>query len=185
MGDSVIPEWNSNSASIPEWYRAKRSVSRRDKGSRTRRCQQFVVGRRAAVSYRDDPDFKFASGLGSYALALENLRYTSAFTPAPDPTTALLLELGGPLDLSKLPSSIGLSSIQSMLKGDAVAPPHGVELLNPLPIPKFPNPPVSPYPPPPPRPRSFLARVLRLMAKRPPPPTESQTDNIELAAHLK
>ncbi len=137
------------------------------------------------MSYRDTPDFKFASNLGSYERALENLKYASAFKPVPDPTAALLFELGEPLGLSKLPSSVTLSSIQSILKGDAVAPPHGVELLNPLPIPKFPNAPLSPYPPPPPKPRSFLARVLRLMAKRPPPPSKSQTDNIELAARLE
>ena len=137
------------------------------------------------MSYRDNPDFEFASSLRSYERALENLKYSSAFKPAPDPTTALLLELGGPLDLSNLPRTVALSSMQSILKGGAAAPPHGVELLNPLPIPKFPSSPVSPYPPPPPKPRSFLARVLRLMAKRPPPPSEAQIDNIELAARLE
>src|SRR5262245_47489566 len=42
---------------------------------------------------------------------------------------------------------IALSQIQSILKGDAVAPPHGVELLKPFPIPKFPDPPARPKPP--------------------------------------
>lgn len=132
------------------------------------------------MSYRDDPGFKFALELSSYASALTNLRYTSAFEPAPDSTVDdVLLGLYGPQD------SIALSYIQSMLKGVTVAPPHGVELLKPFP-PKFPDPPVSPYPPPQPaKPRSFLARALGLVAKKPDPPPKSQTDNIELAARLE
>jgi restriction system protein len=130
------------------------------------------------VPYHDDPCEEFAWQLSSYQSVLENLRYVSALKPAPD-SAALLLELFLPKD------SIALSHIQSMLKGDAVAAPHGTELLKPFPIPKFPNPPVSPYPPPPPEPRSFLAHALRLMAKRSPPPPKSQTDNIELAARLE
>jgi restriction system protein len=124
------------------------------------------------VSYWDDPSFKFASALRSYGSALEELQYESAFKPPPARVLELLLPKG----------SIALSQVQSMLKGDAVAPPHGVELLKPFPIPKFPDPPVSPYPPPPPAPRSFLGR---LMAKRPAPPPKSQTDNIELAERLE
>jgi restriction system protein len=122
-------------------------------------------------------EFKFGFDLSSYERALENLKYVSAFKPAPNSSTALVFAL--------FAGSIPLSYIQSMLKGDVVVPPHGVELLNPLPIPQLPNPPVSPYPPPPPEPRSFLGRALRLMAKRPPPPPKSQTDNIELAARLE
>jgi hypothetical protein len=79
------------------------------------------------VSYWDDPSFKFASALRSYGSALEELQYESAFKPPPARVLELLLPKG----------SIALSRVQSMLKGDAVAPPHGVELLKPFPIPKF------------------------------------------------
>jgi restriction system protein len=125
------------------------------------------------LSYWDDTGFKFERALRAYESSLKNLRYTSALQSAP--------VLG--LSYYGLPQGlIALNQVLLLLKGDAVAPPHGVELLKPLPIPKFPNRPVSPYPPPPPEPRSFLAR---LMAKRPDPPPKSQTDNIELAARLE
>src|SRR5262249_40421260 len=43
--------------------------------------------------------------------------------------------------------AIALSQIQSLLKDDAVAPPHGVDLLRPLPIPEFPQLPARPESP--------------------------------------
>jgi restriction system protein len=124
--------------------------------------------------YWDNPCNKFASELSSYESALENLQYTSPFNPSASTALRHLLYPSN--------GSIALSYIQSMLKGDAVTPPHGVELLKPFPAPKFPNPPVSPYPPPPPEPRSFLGRLI---AKRPDPPPKSQTDNIEVATRLE
>ena len=130
-----------------------------------------MKGRRSTASYWDNPCIKFASELSSYGSALENLQYASPFNP-PASTALLWLPQG----------SIALSYVQSMLKGDTTAPPHGLELLKPFPIPKFPDPPVSPYPPPPPEPRSFLGR---LMARRPDPPPKSQTDNIEWATRLE
>ena len=98
------------------------------------------------MSYRRDRDpwSEFAGALNSCERELNDLRYEGALKPPP-PTSSVQAFFSGYRNLPR--GTIALGQIQLLLKGDAVAPPHGVDLLKPLPIPEFPKLPVRPESP--------------------------------------
>ena len=128
--------------------RRKAEVERR-LSARTHRMAHLILGSTItkgedSLSYRrdhHDPWTEFAKALNSCEGALNSLSYEGALKPPP-PISPVQAFFSVYRDLPR--GTIGLGQIQSLLKGDAVAPPHGVDLLRPLPIPEFPKLPVRP-----------------------------------------
>lgn len=96
------------------------------------------------MSYRRDPWRDFNYALDRYEREIKNIHYSGALNP---PTPSFPDRY---FDYVKLPTgALSLAQAQSLLTERTSGPPHGYELLSPLPIPdlpKFPTRPEEPAP---------------------------------------
>ena len=127
-----------------------------------------------------DPWRDFDRALKSCERDLNNLRYAGALQPPP-PDSSIRSFLSVYRDLPQ--GAIALGQTQSLSKGDAVAPPHGFDLLKPLSIPEFPKFPARPE-----IATSAQLKAWSLLSRRepePPEPSIYQKYSIERAERVE
>src|SRR6516225_2502442 len=87
-----------------------------------------------------DPWYYYSRALDNYKEQLEQLDYTGVVSQLSKPR----LRIQGFYTVLDHDNHLTLDSIKVLLSESALGPPHGFDLLKPLPLPRFPTFPVAP-----------------------------------------